>query len=402
MPFSVETTMDLRNLNKKKVFGFLCENSPTTRKDMVSGLGLSFGTIATICKELITEGLMSSASSNRSNGGRIPDLVFLKPDGAYVACLDLIQHEKTSLYFYDLAGKLISCEHCDTSGVSDYAALEAQVLGAYQRIVAQFAHAPQVVGMGIAVPAIPDRRTGLLIHSTNPILENVALASRLESALAIKVVVENESNLLASACVHNHPISRALTDLIYLYGGEGLGAGIICNDKLLLGARGLGGEINHLPIGRRNYQCYCGQKNCVETELGIAGFLKKYREDSGQDLGNDSSGWHRFKELVAKNDGCALAVCQENAHILGALLASLCNLFDPQRVYLGGYVTDVYESMQTIVKQELAARNVSQSWPEDFLELSYNYQDLLLKGCRDLVTSNWIPRANSKRKSGVA
>ena len=116
----------------------------------------------------------------------------------------------------------------------------------------------------MAAPGIYNKANACIINSTDPLFENQPLGEALERRYELPVYIENESNLLVTAASISDGVDEAkkLRDIIYLYIGEGLGVGIISDGGLVMGSRGLGGEIEHMPMGFRDYACYCGHSGC--------------------------------------------------------------------------------------------------------------------------------------------
>jgi glucokinase len=54
-------------------------------------------------------------------------------------------------------------------------------------------------------------------------------------------------------------------DFVYVTVSTGIGGGIIANGQLLLGRKGLAGEIGHMQIQSEGPVCSCGQIGCWES-----------------------------------------------------------------------------------------------------------------------------------------
>jgi predicted NBD/HSP70 family sugar kinase len=200
--------------------------------------------------------------------------------------------------------------------------------------------------------------------------------------------------------------ARSLSDVIYLYVADGLGVGVISGGRLVVGSRGLGGEIEHMPLGLRNYGCYCGQRGCVETELSEKGFLRKWAEafGSGSSLADGpGSGlavgrfggsaprgeWKDFLAALVAGDEAARAVASENGRLLGRLISVLVNIFDPEVVYVGGIVGDFFETIRPEVESELGLRMVAGGLRKVAIESDADYRAMVLRGCAARAFSEW-------------
>jgi predicted NBD/HSP70 family sugar kinase len=195
-----------------------------------------------------------------------------------------------------------------------------------------------------------------IINSTNELYENQPLKDMFEKAFGLPAYIENESNLLAVAAALYDPKGSKTKDLIYLFIGEGLGTGIITNGSLVTGSKGLGGEISHIPIGCRGFKCYCGNEGCIETELTIEGFLKKYCGQEFQSCNNESQLWENFISQIESGDIRAMDVVEENGRLFGKLISILSNIFDPKIVYLGGITERIFEQLYPHMIEETRKR----------------------------------------------
>ena len=160
---------------------------------------------------------------------------------------------------------------------------------------------------------------------------------------------------------------------------------------LVSGKRGLGGEVNHFPIGFRNYQCHCGHRGCVETELSLPGFMRKYGQECGEDIAFTELAWDGFLQGVAVENGHALTVLHENGRLLGELLSMLASIFEPQAIVIGGIVEDIFDKLYPDIISEFQSRIVLKALGSIPIRKSSDYHELLLSGCGELVFNNWNP-----------
>ncbi|MGE5606326.1 MAG: ROK family protein, partial [Bacteroidota bacterium] len=333
----VQNTAELRSFNTKKIIGYLRFNPPITKKELADRLNLSFATVSNICNQLVNDAILQNMDSEAFNGGRIPKLISINPFSKYILGLDLIQSEIVKVAIINLKGEIVRVSR-DKLPVTKNLLETIQLLHkkALEILAQQKIGYENLLGIGVAAPGIFNKNSCTIVNSTNPVFENQPLQEMIGRVFNLPVCIENESNLLvvATALVGNRNFKNK--DLIYIYIGDGLGTGIISNGKVITGNSGLGGEISHMPIGEQCFECYCGHTHCIETELSLQGFLKKFYQKSGQQPRDTDQAWQQFLAAVIAQKPKALSVIAENGKLLGRLISVLVNIFDPEVIYIGG------------------------------------------------------------------
>ncbi len=389
----VQNTAELRSFNIKKIISHLRVNQPTTKKELADRINLSFATVSNICNQLVSDGILQDMDSEAFNGGRIPKLVAINPCSKYILGLDLIQNEFVKVAVINLKGEIIRVSNeklpltKDLNEILQFThQLALQVLGE-QKIAYE-----NLIGIGVAAPGIFNKNSCTIVNSTDPIFENQPLQEMIGSLFKLPVCIENESNLLvvATALAGNPDFQNK--DLIYIYIGDGLGTGIISNGKVVTGSTGLGGEISHMPIGNRGFECYCGHTGCIETELNLNGFLKKYYPTDISQPQDPNQAWRQFLEAVASGETQALKVIAENGKLLGRLIAVLVNIFDPEAIYIGGIIEPLFDSLFPHLMSEVKSRIILNRLRDVPVFLGPDYETLLFRGCSEMVFNEWTPQ----------
>jgi len=100
---------------------------------------------------------------------------------------------------------------------------------------------PGVVGPGGALYAIPQI----------PALEGVALAQILDEQFDLPVYIENDMNLVALGSVAAESGQTPLSDMVFMHLGEGVGAGIVMDGRIIRGYSSFAGELAYMvkPFG---------------------------------------------------------------------------------------------------------------------------------------------------------
>jgi len=176
-----------------------------------------------------------------------------------------------------------------------------------------------VAGIGVGVPSIVDVKTGIVYEvSRIPSWKKVPLKSLLEKRFNVPVYVNNDANCFATG-VNYFSKGKKYRDVVGLILDEGLGAGVILDNKLQSGSNCGVGEFGKLPFKENDYEYYCSAqffKNefnvCFEDVLGLA----------------------------KNNDREALKVFEKYGYFLGMALKTIIYTLDPQIIVLGGCVAN--------------------------------------------------------------
>jgi len=120
------------------------------------------------------------------------------------------------------------------------------------------------------------------------------------------------------------------------------------------------GEFGHVPLSVDGPLCGCGARGCWEAYVSNVATLARYfgRGSGSQPLPPEAAGL-TIDELVERaraGDGKALGTLQLTGHYLGLGLASIVNVVDPVRLYVGGEITAAWDLIEGAVKAGLAER----------------------------------------------
>lgn len=158
----------------------------------------------------------------------------------------------------------------------------------------------EVTACGIGIPGSVDPANGRVDHAVNLGLETLDLGPRLAERLGRAVHIENDVNAAALGAFHllGYPADSSMA---YLNLGTGLAAGLVLGGELRRGARGVVGEIGHLPVEPAGPRCSCGQLGCLELFASGSGIARQWPSD-------DPAPARALFEAAAGGDATAVAV----------------------------------------------------------------------------------------------
>ncbi len=223
-----------------------------------------------------------------------------------------------------------------------------------------------IIGMGISVPGPLDPEKGIIMHPPNlPNWEHVPIRDLCEKEFGIPVYAGNDANM-AAVGEHRYGAGKGVSHLVYITVSTGIGGGVIINNKLYLGSRGLAGEVGHMTVDPDGPLCNCGNSGCLEALASGTSIARRAAERIA--AGEMSSLASLVKEdprrLTAEavelagrsGDTLAKAVLEEAGRYLGMGVANLIHCFDPEMVVIGGGVSRAGDAIISPVRREVEKR----------------------------------------------
>jgi glucokinase len=228
--------------------------------------------------------------------------------------------------------------------------------------------------IGIASPGPLDPFRGIILSTANlPGWESIPLAEQISTRMHCPVVINNDANLAALG-EWKHGAGRGVNDLIYLTISTGIGGGVITQGRMLLGARGLAGELGHMRVTQDGPMCGCGQRGHIEaiaSGTSIARIVRN-RINAGEasiltDMIEDLEELESVNIGIAAQEGDALAISAiENAgKAIGSHIASLVHAFNPDRIIIGGGVSQLGDLLFTPIRKTLTEEIIHPAYLQD-------------------------------------
>ena len=340
----------VRRHNLSLLLRHLHQSGALSRSEIGGTLGMTRSTIGELVADLRARGLVEEGDPARLGSPGRPSLVARpNPEGAAVITAEIAVNS-LSAAVVGLGGRIL--HRARATHQSRRLAVDQTIEDVGKLIQTALASIPPdcwVAGLGIAVAGVVSRADGLVHFAPNLGWRDVPLgrlvADRLGSGLP--VVIANEADLGALA-EHTWGAGVGVSHLIYVTSEVGVGGGLVID-----GAAGCAGEVGHVQVNPNGVQCRCGAIGCWETEIGGPAMLrrigiaeKSYKPEAVTRLLRDAA-W---------GDPVALAAVEDVGRWLGTGLAGLVNVFNPQRVVLGGFLGTMWPVVEHIVQAELRAR----------------------------------------------
>ncbi|MFC6010381.1 ROK family transcriptional regulator [Nocardia lasii] len=317
----------LRDQNRARVVAELRRQGQATQAELARATGLAPATISNIVRDLAEVG---SLVIEKRSGKR--NCVRLAGGSGFVVGLDH-GHRHLTVGVSDLSHRVVARTRTELPvGVS-----AAQSMAHARRLLdAALAQAgverAAVVGAAMGLPAPIDRTTGRVgSPSILPGWVGVDASALADAALELPVgvVVDNDANLGALA-EHQWGAGVGTTDMVYLKLSDGVGAGLIVDGRLYSGVAGTAGEIGHTTVEEFGAVCRCGNRGCLETLVSARSVVSLLAPTAGE---------LTIEEVVGRalaGDRAFARVLDDVGRQVGAAVAGLCSILNPELLVLGG------------------------------------------------------------------
>ncbi len=227
------------------------------------------------------------------------------------------------------------------------------------------ARGKEIAGLGIGSPGPLDTTTGVVLLTPNLGWVNFPLRDRVAGALGMSATLDNDANC-AIFGEWWRGAARGASHVVGLTIGTGIGGGIVLAGRVYRGKSDIAGEIGHMTIDLNGRRCKCGNYGCLEAYA--SGPAIAARAIEGIEAGADSS-LPRYVngdlaritaqivyEAAHDGDGYALEVVHDTAKFLGAGVANVVNIFNPEVVVICGGVTLAGDKLFLPLRSEVKRR----------------------------------------------
>ncbi|MBQ9886268.1 MAG: ROK family glucokinase [Lachnospiraceae bacterium] len=213
-----------------------------------------------------------------------------------------------------------------------------------------------VVGAGMGVPG-PVMDNGFVEKCVNLGWVKVNPADELSGLLGVPVKVGNDANVAALGEMWQGG-GKGYTSLAAITLGTGVGAGIILDEKIVNGSKGMGGEVGHITVNADEQdKCNCGNRGCLEQYASATGIVKEAvralaKSDKASVL-RDIEGFSCKDVLDAAKAGdeVAASVVDHCMKYLASVMQQVSYICDPQIFVIGGGVSKAGQYLIDVIRK---------------------------------------------------
>lgn len=325
----------LRELGEQAVLETIFRMGPITRPEIAAATNLSKPTVSAAVSRLEHGGLVHAAGQRGGQRGRKPVAYVVSSRAGFVVGAD-IGGSNVRVAAADLFGEPI-CDLKRPTTKDGSRAVGVQILEMVSGVIEEAAAANgRPLALGISSPGVVDQSSGRVTSLAYNVVPEGGFdpLEVIGDRFDLPVLVENNVNLSAVG-ERWFGLARGVSTMAFIAIGAGVGMGIIIDDELVRGAHGAAGEIGYLPLGGDPFDPRHRLHGGLEDEVGATGIVAAFNERRASGAPKVSSVHEVFDQAAAGN-AQAQAVVEQVAQRLGAAIATVCAILDPELVVLGG------------------------------------------------------------------
>ena len=198
-------------------------------------------------------------------------------------------------------------------------------------------------GIGLGTPGIVDESCRVVLGGADNIIgwENIDIASFLEEKTGLRTRIGNDANMMGLGETL-YGAGKGCTDVVFITVGTGIGGAVVIGGKLLTGYAGRGTELGHIPLIANGEPCNCGATGCLEQYASTSALVRQFKalsQSRGEVIDGEYNG-RTITRLYKAGDKTATECMNKHYEYLGKGIAGFINIFSPQRVIIGGGITE--------------------------------------------------------------
>jgi glucokinase-like ROK family protein len=337
----------VRELNLSLVLRYIHNEAPVSRSQIAQATGLNKSTVSSLADDLLHRGLIHETGNNSVGTGRPARQLEIDPKAGGIIGIEL-GVDFVAVALTDFCGTVLWRNKAQADPADGQDATITQTLMLVDHAMNE-AHSQNLhlLGLGLSTPGTVDLIEGVLIFAPNLHWRNVPLRKTFSDHTGLPVFIENDANAAAIA-EHLFGAARRNLDFIFVFAGVGIGGGLFLNGNLHRGTNGFAGEIGHSPIMAEPFlnPCHCGNRGCWETYANQFSIIQRIQ--ARLQVKRDSIIPEIMKKeklplsipviklAAQEGDSEALDALAETGTAMGQGFASLINIFNPEKIILGG------------------------------------------------------------------
>jgi glucokinase-like ROK family protein len=339
-----------------------------SRSELVARTGLGRAIVAQRLGELIERGLIVEGDVGPSTGGRPPRQLTFRADAGHVLVADL-GATSIDVAVTTLDGRILG-HHGEPARIQagPESCLE-RVEALFEQLLRTTEDLPgRLWGIGVGVPGPVEFQSGRPI---SPVImhgwDGYPIRERLTARFRAPVWVDNDVNLLALG-EWRSGVAIGHDNAVVVKLGTGIGAGIIADGRLHRGAQGSAGDVGHIQVVvDPAVVCRCGNIGCLEAlaggeALGQAGEAAAREGRSARlKLVLDERGTVTAEDVAraaSYGDPVAVSMLQSAGRLIGSMLASVVNFFNPSLIVIGGGVARSPDHLLAAIRETIYRRSL--------------------------------------------
>ncbi|MBL1410632.1 ROK family transcriptional regulator [Sphingobacterium faecale] len=345
---------------KNRLLRAVYDKDAISVNDLMKVLGISFPTLNALIVELIDQKLLIQNERGESIGGRKPNLYQLS-DGIFkVLCVE-VNRFSVKISFVDNNSKILAPSRVYSSDLST----DLESLSQFERTIKNYVveynlNWADISGLAISMPGLIDKSKGKNYSFFFDAESDFDLKSYLETSFSKKVYIVNDVKLTTYAEQNFGALKQVENGLTILM-DWGMALGIVAQGEIYMGKNGFSGEMGHMNFIEDGELCYCGKRGCLETVASGISLVKRASQDIKNNVPTLLAKKFNSENILPQHiinaalegDQYAIELITELGKNLGKAIALFVQIFNPERVVLGGNFAKAATLITNPIQQQI-------------------------------------------------
>lgn len=341
---------DVRQHNLSALLRMIHQSGTVSRSQLTTSSGLNRSTISDLVSELEELGLVYETEASATGVGR-PSLQ-VSASKKVVAFAVNTDVDAVTVAVVSFSGEVVAKKRFPTSSrptAEKAAAIAAKLISDFR---SELETGTRIVGIGVAVPGSVRVVDGVIRLAPHLGWVEVPFGPMLSQLTGLPVFADNDASL---GCVAERIYGNAkgFTDVVYLFAGSGgIGGGVVVDGVQLRGAAGYAGELGHVRISTAAVKDYSGLEGTLEGLVRRDDLLDVFNIYAATDD-------ELLLEISRTKAAKAIKLIESQIDNLAAALGTFVNIFNPQVIILGGFISGLFTRDSERLLNGLRANSLS-------------------------------------------
>lgn len=335
----------IKLMNKKTVLSLIVKEKSISRAMISTLTNLSKSTVSSIVEELLGENIIREKGEGISTklGGRKPIELVFNPSAGYIIGID-IGASKSICVISDLSGKILLKEVIQRINSKEEKYLNS-IVQIIKEMVTRLGINDRLIGVGVGIPGTADIENGIARFVPKLNWVDFPIRDVLAKELNLDVFIDNDVNM----AVFGEKwlgVGKEYSNFVFISIGDGIGSGIIIDNKIYRGNNYTGGEIGYLVLS----------KDALKTEIytpDAYGYFESVASGSAIERKMNISCKEVFEKAL-HNDKASIEAVNEMTEYLSMGISNIVSILSPQAVILGGGVSKAGLGLLLTIRKEVA------------------------------------------------
>lgn len=350
----------IKQINAGRVYKLIDQKGPISRIDLSKESELAPASITKITRELIDAHLIHETTVQEATSRGRPAVGLQTNNFGWQFLSMRLGRGYLTIALHELGGEVLIDTKIDIHEIDQDDVLSRLLFEIEEFFQTYATQLDRVTSIAITLPGLVNSEQGIVLQMPHYNVKNLALGPAIYKATGLPVFVANDTRAWALAeklFGHAQDVDNSILISIH----HGLGAGIVLDGRVLQGRHGNIGDLGHIQIDPKGKPCHCGNYGCLET---VASSQAIRDQVTTRIMGGEASCLAASEEIsiedicaaAADGDSLAVDVIQQLGRYLGAAIAIVINLFNPEKILIGGVINQakaiLYPSIEQCIREQ--------------------------------------------------